>query len=66
MGVYFRKLKKKGRRMKRFILNLIFPMRKKQNTLIWHHINNCAGNGIAGYNAYDKKTPIRRQNGYQS
>jgi len=64
MGVRFRKFKKKGRKMKRFLLDLLFPTLKKNRSLIWHHIHNVASCGVAGYNARDKKTPIRRQDDY--
>ena len=50
--------------MKRFLLDLLFPTLKKNRSLIWHHIHNVASCGVAGYNARDKKTPIRRQDDY--
>ena len=64
MGVRYRKLKKKGRKMKRFILDLLFPTKQRKLSLVWHHINNVASKGVIGRSATDRKKVIRGHDGY--
>ena len=60
MGVSFRKIKKKGRKMKQLILKLFGYYKINQsNKLVWIHILNQAEKGVIGWSARDRNVSIK-------
>tara|TARA_R110000803_G_C11753223_1_gene292805 strand:- start:97 stop:294 length:198 start_codon:yes stop_codon:yes gene_type:complete len=60
MGVKFRKIKKKGRKMTQFLLKLFGYYKINQsNKLVWLHIKGDANRGVIGWSARDRSIPVK-------